>query len=57
VATLTLTRACERVGVDPDQMTPADLSRALASIRAALRVYLPFDEVERRMAMIAALAK
>ena len=38
-------------------MTPADLGRALPTIRETLRVFLPPEDLERCAAAIAALAE
>ena len=48
-----------RIGIDPtisELITPANLSRALATIDQTLRTFLPLEESVERMAGIAALA-
>lgn len=52
----TLARALSRVGIEPAALSPADLLRALPTIRFALTMFYPADEVARRTAAIAALA-
>jgi DNA-binding response OmpR family regulator len=52
----TIARACERAGVDAKTMTPADLVRALPSIRKTLSMFLARDEAQLRGDAIAALA-
>lgn len=52
-----LERACVRAGVDAASMSPEGLGRALALIRESLEVFLPAEEVTRRMRSITALAK
>ncbi|MFO0619558.1 MAG: hypothetical protein U0414_43625 [Polyangiaceae bacterium] len=54
----TIRRACSRAGVaSPEQMSIADLERALPTIEQALRIYLPPDEVEGRLRAVRALAR
>jgi hypothetical protein len=49
IAAASLQRAIGRVGVDPSQMTRADLDRAMPMIEKALRLYLPREEVDQRL--------
>ena len=45
----TIKRACSRVGVNAEAMTPADLARALPAIEQALAVFLPPDQKDSRV--------
>ena len=51
----TMKRAVERVGVNVDAMTRADLSKALPSIRRVLETFLPPTDVDARMKIISKL--
>lgn len=51
----TMKRACERVGVNVETMTRADLSKALPSIRRVLETFLPPADVDARMRIISKL--
>ena len=53
----TIKRACSRVGVTAESMSPSELARALGSIEQALAVFLPADQKDSRMAAIRALAR
>jgi hypothetical protein len=53
----TIKRACSRVGVNAETMTPPDLARAIGSIEQALAVFLPADQKDARMQAIRALAR
>ncbi len=50
-----LERALARSNARPETLTMAELREALPHIESALRVFLPADEVGRRMAAIARL--
>lgn len=53
----TIKRACIRAGIAaPEQMSEADLGRALPAIERAVRIYLPPHELEQRMNAIRSLA-
>ena len=52
----TMSRACVRAGVDPEQLTSAELLHALPVIEEALKVYLPPDELQGAMERIRGLA-
>jgi hypothetical protein len=52
-----ITRACKRAGVDPERLDPASLAQALEAIEATLRVYLPPEEREPRLAALRRLAR
>ena len=52
----TIARACDRVGIKPEQLSPADLSRLLPQIERALRIFLPKDEVPMRIAALQMLS-
>ena len=52
-----ISRALRRSGVEPEQLDPEGLSKALASIRTTLRVYLSDDEARRRLEAIGRLAE
>ena len=51
----TIARACARVGVEPPELTSADLLRAVPAIEEALAVYLPPDELVAAMTRIRGL--
>jgi hypothetical protein len=51
----TMSRACVRAGVDPEQLTSAELLRALPVIEEALKVYLPPDQLHGAMERIRGL--
>ena len=51
----TMKRACERVNVNIETMTRADLSKALPSIRRVLETFLPPADVDARMKIISKL--
>jgi DNA-binding response OmpR family regulator len=53
----TIVRACKRVGIDARTMSPADLKRALPTIRETLRLFLTAEETEQRVQAIASLVK
>lgn len=53
----TIMRACKRVGIDARTMSPAELKRALPTIRETLRLFLPPEETELRMMAIANLVR
>jgi hypothetical protein len=53
----TIKRACSRVGVNAESMTPSELARALPSIEQALAVFLPADQKDSRMQAIRALSR
>ncbi len=55
-AALTIKRVCERVGVSPDQLTRASIRQMLPPLEQALKLYMPPDEVARRLREISALA-
>ncbi|HEU4411723.1 MAG TPA: hypothetical protein VFS43_41150 [Polyangiaceae bacterium] len=48
-------RACAHAKIDPAQVTPHDLPLLMPHLRVALSVYLPPDQVQRRLGAIAAL--
>ena len=50
-------RACARAGVHAAIMTPADLVRALPTIRQSLAVYMDPEEVHRHMRIIERLTQ
>jgi hypothetical protein len=50
-------RACQRAGVDPQTMSPAELGRALPDIERTLGFFLPPVQAAARLSAIAALAK
>lgn len=56
-ASSVLDRACKRASVDAAALTPSGLSSALESLEAALRLYLPPDELPARMAELRSLAR
>jgi hypothetical protein len=49
-------RACAHAQIDPARVRPSELPRLLPHLRVALSVYLPDDQVTRRLAQIAALS-
>jgi len=51
-----LARALRRAGIEPTTMSPSDLLRAMPTIREALAMFYPAEEVARRAAAMAALA-
>jgi hypothetical protein len=53
----TIKRACSRVGVNAEAMSPTELARALGSIEQALAVFLPADQKDSRMQAIRSLAR
>jgi hypothetical protein len=53
----TIKRACSRVGVNAETMSPSELARALGSIEQALAVFLPPDQKDSRMQAIRSLAR
>jgi hypothetical protein len=53
----TIKRACSRVGVVAETMSPSELARALSSIEQALAVFLPADQKDSRMQAIRALTR
>lgn len=57
LARSSIERACERAGVDPKTMTPAELRRVLPHIQRILGLFLPFDQAAARVEAIEALAK
>jgi hypothetical protein len=50
-------RACERANVVAELMTSTDLKRALPEIERALRVFLTGEDLAKRMAEVALLAR
>lgn len=48
----TIARACDRVGLKPEQLTPAQIPQVLPQIERALRIFLPKDQVAGRLASI-----
>jgi DNA-binding response OmpR family regulator len=56
IAPSTVTRACERAGVDAQSMSRADLRRALPELRQVLSLFVPPGELASRMQAIEALA-
>lgn len=48
----TLARAFSRAGVDVRTLDRAGLKKALPSIRTAISLYLPPDEIEQKMRLI-----
>ena len=53
----TIQRAFARIGVDTAKMKRDDVERALPSIQAALAVFLPAQELQKRMQDIGRLAR
>lgn len=53
----TLARALKRAGLTPQELSRADLVRALPSIQRTLVTFLPPNEAEHRIQLIAALTK
>ncbi|MBK9262864.1 MAG: hypothetical protein IPM54_24055 [Polyangiaceae bacterium] len=53
----TIQRAFARIGVDPNKMKRDDVERALPSLQAALAVFLPPNELQKRMQDIGRLAR
>jgi hypothetical protein len=49
--------ACERIGVSPDALTPADLIRTLPQIQQALSVFLEPSEVAQKTAAMRKLVR
>jgi hypothetical protein len=49
IARPVLRRALVRAGIDPQNVTATGVSRALDSIEASLRVYLPASEAAERV--------
>lgn len=52
----TIMRAFERIGLRPEQVTPAHIPQVLPQLERTLRIFLPKDQVAGRLAAIAALA-
>ncbi len=50
-------RACQRVGIAPDQLAPHDVSRVIDAMEPLLAVYLPRAEVAGRVAELRRLAR
>jgi hypothetical protein len=53
----TIQRAFARIGVDPAKIKRDDLERALPALQAALAVFLPPNELQKRMQDIGRLAR
>lgn len=53
----TVQRAFARIGVDPAKIKRDDLERALPALQAALAVFLPPNELQKRMQEIGRLAR
>jgi hypothetical protein len=51
----TLRRVCEKAGVSFDQITRADVPRLIAHLENALRLYMPPEEVAKRIRDVGAL--
>ena len=56
IAPFTVSRLLVAAGVSPQEMTPADLERALPELEKGLAVYLPDDELDRSLASMRRLA-
>jgi DNA-binding response OmpR family regulator len=57
IAASTISRACRRASVEPQQLSPVSLAQALPFIRDALRVFLTEHETRQRMADIEELTR
>jgi hypothetical protein len=57
IAPFTISRLLVRADVLPDDLTPADLARALPVLEEGLSVYLRGDELERARRDVRALAE
>lgn len=53
----TVQRAFARMGIDPTKIKRDDLERALPALQAALAVFLPPNELQKRMQEIGRLAR
>jgi hypothetical protein len=53
----TIKRACQRVGVEPRAMGPAELARALPAVQEAMRIFLGEEEYRRRLPALTSLAQ
>lgn len=53
----TVQRAFARMGIDPAKIKRDDLERALPALQAALAVFLPPGELQKRMQDIGRLAR
>jgi hypothetical protein len=53
----TVQRAFARMGIDPTKIKRDDLERALPALQAALAVFLPPNELQKRMQDIGRLAR
>jgi len=53
----TIQRAFARIGVDPAKIKREDVERALPALQAALAVFLPPNELQKRMQDIGRLAR
>jgi hypothetical protein len=52
----TLTRALAKAGIDPQRLSPQDLTRALPEIERVLATYLDESEVAERIKAVSRLA-
>jgi hypothetical protein len=53
----TIQRAFARIGVDPAKMKRDDIERALPALQAALAVFLPPNELQKRLQDIGRLGR
>jgi hypothetical protein len=53
----TIQRAFARIGVDPAKIKKDDVERALPALQAALAVFLPPNELQKRMQDIGRLGR
>ena len=56
IAPFTVSRLLVAAGVSPQEMTPADLERALPELEKGLAVYLAEDELARSLVSMRRLA-
>jgi hypothetical protein len=57
VAPFTVSRLLLRAGVEPKQLTPDDLARALPELERGISVYLSTEDCEQAMERLRALSR
>jgi DNA-binding response OmpR family regulator len=50
-------RACKRLGVAPERLTPSDVERAMPDIEQAMRVFLPREQADANLCEVAKLTR